>query len=86
MLIGINPNIVIFLMHFVIGRQPNHWYENCGRSGSGFSFCGAPPPFQRTGDKFMTIKPGDRTPTAHFKKIVSHAAREITSEEVFKGE
>jgi hypothetical protein len=31
MLIGINPNIVIFLMHFAIGRQPNDWYGNRGR-------------------------------------------------------
>lgn len=34
----------------------------------------------------MTIKQSDRIPIAHFKKIVNHAAREITSEDVFKGE
>lgn len=33
----------------------------------------------------MTIKQGDRIPTAHFKKIVNHAAREIPSDDVFNG-
>jgi len=34
----------------------------------------------------MTIQPGDHLSIAHFKKIVSQAGHEITSEEMFKGE
>jgi hypothetical protein len=33
----------------------------------------------------MAIKQGDHIPTAHFKKIVTRAVREITSKDVFKG-
>ena len=33
----------------------------------------------------MTIKQSDRMLIAHFKKIVNHAAREIPSDDVFKG-
>jgi hypothetical protein len=34
----------------------------------------------------MTIKQGDRVPIDHFKKIVTHAALEITSGDVSTGE
>jgi len=44
------------------------------------------PPFKPSGDRFMTLRYRDRIPIVHFKKIVTHVVRGITSEQAFNVE